>query len=451
MSGEDGGSAQAPGLPTRRAAYRAVRRVHEHGAWASPAVDAEIAGLDARSRAFAANLAFQTLRWEGTLDWALGHALRRSADPEVQDVLRLGAWQIGFGRTPARAAVSTAVELVRSEIGPQAGGFVNAVLRTLARTWTELPWPDEGTDEGLGLALGYPAWIVAEARARFGGDARAVLEAGNEPPGLTLRASPGDADALVAELAEDGHQGTRGRLAADAVRVPGADPGRLSAVAQGRATPQDEASMVVGEVLLEALRVGAEEGAGADAGVARPSVLDACAGPGGKATHLAARGAAVTAADVHPHRARLVATLAERLGLDVGVVAADGTLPPWPPASFDGVLLDVPCSGLGVVRRRPELRWRQEPGDVRDLQRLQAALVDQAVGLVRAGGVLVYSACTWTVGETTAVVRAALRRHQELAPAGQPPGWRSGGEPGVFLRPDLHGTDGMYIACLRHT
>ena len=425
------------GLASRRAAYRVLRRVHAHGMWASPAVDAALGNLAPRDRSFAANLAFETLRWEGTLDWALDHVLKRpDVEDGVRDVLRLGAWQLAYGQTPAHAAVATAVEVARAEVGQRATGFVNGVLRALARRWDELPWPDETTTEGLALATGYAPWIVAEARARFGGDARAVLEAGNVAPGVTLRAE-GDSDALVAELVEAGIPAQRGALAADAVRAPGAVPGSLPAVAEGRATPQDEASMLVVEALLTA----APEA---------ELVYDVCSAPGGKATHLAARGRRVLAGDRLESRTRLTAELADRLGADVWVVAADGTAPPLAEGRLDAVLLDVPCTGLGVVRRRPELRWRREAGDPAELARLQSRLIDAAVLLLRPGGILCYSACTWTVAETTAVVDAALRRHPSLRalPTDLGAHWTPPGGPGTMLRPDLDGTDAMYAALL---
>lgn len=428
----------AEGLAARRAAYDAVRRVHVDGAWSAPAVSRAIDRLPERERAFAANLAFQTLRWEGTLDWALAQVVQRPGRVEdrVRDVLRLGVWQIGWGSTPSRAAVDTSVQLVREVVGDRASGFVNGVLRTLVRGWDELPWPSDDTDEGVGLRLGYPAWIVAEARRRFGDDAGAVLAAGNEPPGLTLRAA--DPEALVAELRSGGLDPVRGEWAGEAVRVAGADPSRIPAVAEGRAVVQDEASMLVAEAVLAVVPSGGR-------------VLDVCSGPGGKATHLAARGARVLATERHPSRAQLVADLARRTGVGVEVVVADGTRPPWRTESFDAVLLDVPCTGLGVVRRRPELRWKRSADDVGRLARIQRDLLAASLPLVRPGGMLVYSACTWTAAETTSVVASFVERG-EAEPASLPtgfPGRLPPREGGAQLRPDLHGTDGMYVSCLK--
>lgn len=447
-------ASSAPGVASRLVAWRAIRRVHREEAWASPAVATALGteDLDARDRGFAANLAFQTLRWEGTLDWALSQVSSRpleDVDEELLDVLRLGAWQVLYGDTPDRAAVATAVEVVRATVGERVAGFANGVLRGLARRRSTLPWPPADSDEGLALRLGYPVWMVAEARRRFGDRAEAVLAAGNDPPGLTLRAV-GDPDELFAELREDGYEPRPGPHAPEAVRLPGSgDPGLIRALAAGRATPQDEGSMLVVRALADRLTGGAHP-AGADR-LAGARVLDACAAPGGKATHLAQLGADVVAADAHPGRVKLVAELAERLGLAdrVSLVAADGTHPVWRAASFDAVLLDVPCTGLGVTRRRPELRWRRDLGDPRRLSQLQLALVEGAAPAVRPGGTLLYSACTWTHAETAGVADAFLAGYGDrftAEPVSIPAGTRHPGDPGVQLAPDVDDVDGMYVA-----
>lgn len=447
------------GVASRLVAWRAVRRVHGEEAWASPAVATALGTeeLDARDRGFAANLAFQTLRWEGTLDWALAQVSSRpleDVDEELLDVLRLGAWQVLYGDTPDRAAVDTAVEVVRATVGERVAGFANGVLRALVRRRATLPWPPADSEEGLALRLGYPVWMVVEARRRFGDRAEAVLAAGNDPPGLTLRAV-GDPGELVAELRQDGYEPQPGRHTPEAVRLPGSgDPGLIPALAAGRATPQDEASMLVVWALAGQLP-GGDQAASGDplAGADRlvgARVLDACAAPGGKTTHLAQLGATVVAADVRPGRVRLVADLADRLGLadQVSLVAADGTRPVWRAAAFDAVLLDVPCTGLGVTRRRPELRWRRDLGDPRRLSQLQVALLEGAAGAVRPGGTLVYSACTWTHAETAGVADAFLAAHGDRftpEPTSISAGTRHPGDPGLQLAPDTDDVDGMYV------
>lgn len=436
-----------PGLDSRRTAWQVLRRVHDADAWAGPVIDAALrrSGLDARDRAFATNLAYQTLRWEGTLDWALSTVVTRSLDdvePDLLDVLRLGAWQLLYGGTPDRAAVATAVDLARAEVGARATGFVNGVLRNLARTKDTLPWPAEETDRGLGLRTGYAEWIVAEARARFGGDARAVLEAGNAPPGITLRAV-GDPALLHQELADAGFTPRAGSLAPEALCIGPADPATIDSVAQGRAVVQDEASMAVARA------------AAADREAGTWRALDVAAAPGGKSTHLAQLGGWVASAELHPGRARMIAEAAARLGVDdrVAVVAADGTRPPWPAEAFDVVLLDAPCTGLGVVRRRPDVRWRREASDGRRLAALQGELLDRAAEAVRPGGTLVYSVCTWTEAESVAVVEAFLVMNgdrfdaEPLELPGAPV--RRTDDPGVQLAPHSNDTDGMYVCRFR--
>lgn len=431
------------GLASRRTAWSVLQRVHGDQAWSGPVVDTALrrSKLGPRDRAFAANLAYQTLRWEGTLDWALSTVLTRpvaAVDGEILDVLRLGAWQVLYGGTPDRAAVDTAVELARSEVGQRTTGFVNGVLRSLARNKEQLPWPSEGGDRGVGLRTGYAEWVVAAARRRFGDAGRAVLEAGNEPPGITLRAVV-DADLLADELRDAGLTPRGGALAPEAVRIGGVDPGALACVREGRAVVQDEASMVV----ARAAAAGAPDG--------RWRALDVAAAPGGKSTHLAQLGGWVVANDLRPGRARVIAANAQRLNLGhrVHATVGDGTKPPWPVEAFDVVLLDAPCTGLGVVRRRPELRWRRDHHDISRLASLQGELLECAAQHVRRGGTLVYSVCTWTAEETEGVVDSFLAIYGDefSVAAVDLPGARvsQARDPGVQLAPHTNDTDGMYF------
>lgn len=429
------GAPPAPaGLPARRAALAALRAVEDEGAWSNTAVPLAVADLDeARDRALASHLAYDTLRFEGTLDWALGHVVSRPLDDvevPLRRVLRLGALQLLRTEVPAHAAVATSVALARESVpsgrAQGAGGFVNGVLRALDRKRDTLSWPDRDADPVayLELTTAHPAWVVRDLLDRFGLDrAEAILLADDEPPGLTLRAT-GDRDALVAELAADGATVVPGQAPA-AVRAPGLDPRRLPAVAEGRAVPQDEASQRV--VLAAEVSAGAR-------------VLDLCAGPGGKTTYLAAEvgpdGPPVTAVELHPHRARMVADAAARQGVAVEVLVGDAEDPPLDPdATFDVVLLDAPCTGLGTGRRRPEVRWRRTPADVDDLAELQRRLLRAAADRVAPGGRLVYSVCTWTHAETDAIADWLDAQRTPLGPRNR-----------RQLLPDRDGTDGMYLA-----
>jgi 16S rRNA (cytosine967-C5)-methyltransferase len=422
------------GLPARRAALRALATVDEHGTWSNLAVPEAVADLvEGRDRAFASHLAYETLRWEGTLDWALGHHLRRDIDdvePVLRRVLRLGAVQLLRSAVPARAAVATSVELARELVPAKrakgAGGFVNGVLRSLSRGLEQLPWPSRETDpvDHLALATAHPRWVVRDLRERYGLQrAAAVLEADNVSPGVTLR-SIGDRETLLAELRAAGVDAEPGRLPMS-VLAPGADPRRLDAVGQGRAVVQDEASMHV------ALATGATQG---------DRVLDLCAGPGGKTSHLArlvGPTGSVTAVELHPHRARMVERAAVAQGLEVDVRQGDATAPPLDADEiFDVVLLDAPCTGLGTGRRRPEVRWRRTEAEVEELAALQRRLLAAAAERVAPGGRLTFSVCTWTRAETDEVTdRFDAASGDRLQPVER-----------RQLLPDVDGTDGMFIS-----
>lgn len=421
-------------MAARRAALAAVRDVEVDGAWSTIAVPDRVAKLaDARDRSLASRLAYDTIRWQGTLDWALSFASRREPDqiePDLLRILRMGALQLLRLRVPARAVVDTAAELAREAVpagrGKGAAGFVNGVLRGLGRQLDGdgLPWPQGDGVEALALTTAHPGWVVEGAVARFGDGARSVLEADNDAPGLTLRANA-DRDELVAELVAAGIDASPHPSCADAVRAPGADPRRLACVAQGRAVPQDAASMLVARAVAPA------PGA---------AVLDLCAGPGGKATHLAHLVGAtgrVTGIEQHPHRADLVAQAARRQGVDVEVLVGDGRDADRLVAgrTFDAVLLDAPCSGLGVGRRRPEVRWRRTPQDITALAELQAQLLASAAGCVMPGGRLTYAVCTWTLEETASVIARSASVLADFVPGDE-----------RQIRPDLDDADGMFVA-----
>ena len=430
-------------MTSRETAFAALLRV-EDGAYSNillPTMLRESA-LDARDRAFVTDLVYGTLRQERALDYLIGLAADRPVedlDPPTRVALRLGAYQL-TRNVPAHAAVSETVAIAPH----RARGYVNAVLRALAGTGPRWPWP-RGEDVGaVAVRLSYPDWIVEELVAQYGpADARASLEVGNEPPPVALRVNTRRATVkvLADELRAGGVEVKRGFLAHGALRVRGiGDPARLPAVAEGRATPQDEASQAV-------------------VGILDPqpgeTVVDAAAAPGGKATAIAERvgenGRAV-ACDLHPGRIRLLASARGRLGLGrVFPVVADGRSLPLRRACADRALVDAPCSGLGVLRRRAELRWRIRPGDLPRLVELQRDLVRDAAEAVRPGGVVVYSVCTLTGDETTGVDAWAERELPYLV-ADPPPGapWRPRGR-GAILLPHDADSDGMYVLMLRRT
>lgn len=417
-------------------------------------------GLRGRDAAFATELAYGTLRVEGTLDEVIASAAAREVtriDPPARDALRLGAYQILHTRVPPHAAVSSTVDLVRA-VAPGAAGFANAVLREIASRdldgWVaKLAPPMESDPIGhLAVAHGHPRWIVRAFSEALGGDleeTRRLLVADNEAPPVHLCARPGRIDA--ATLADE-VGGTRGAFSPYAVHLPGGAPGDLPAVADGRAHVQDEGSQLVAAALAAA-RVDGPDG----------RWLDLCAGPGGKAALLGAlaaqRGARLTAVEVAEHRAELVSRAVH--GLPVSVLATDGRRvgadPELPEESFDRVLVDAPCTGLGSLRRRPESRWRRQPSDLPPLTKLQRELLAAALRAVRPGGVVAYVTCSPHVVETHVTVTEAARRcdvpvdfvdARTLLPAGVP---GLGDGPTVQLWPHRHGTDAMFLAVLRRT
>ena len=429
----------------RALAVDALVRV-EQGAYSNLVLPVMLrsSSLPTRDRAFATGLVYGTIRRQRALDHLLDRVTDRpleTLDPPVRAALRLGAAQLVDG-VAAHAAVSETVDAVARR-APRARGFVNAVLRRVADLGPPWAWP-EGDDVGsVGVRTSHPDWIVERLYGDLGADdALGVLTADNTAPAVTLRPNPRRTtpDELEAELRAAGIAVSRGALVPDAVRATGVgDLATLPAVAEGRATPQDEASQAVVTMLDP-----------------RPSerVLDVAAGPGGKAAAAGERvgdGGLVVAADLYPARAGLVIDAATRLGArSVRAIGADArTLPLRPRTAFDRVLVDAPCTGLGVLRRRPEARWRVEPGDVDTLATLQRELLAAAVPFVRPGGRLVYSVCTLTRAETLDVDAWMAQAFPHLvaeAPPGDP--WRPWGR-GALLLPQEAGTDGMFALVTR--
>jgi 16S rRNA (cytosine967-C5)-methyltransferase len=403
--------------------------------------------LDERDAAFATQLAYGALRAQGTLDAILTGLVSRplaELDPRVLDLLRLGAYQLIDLRVPSHAAVDTTVDLTRAIVGAGASGLVNAVLRKVATGGDRAQWLEtlNAGDERLALATNHPRWIVEAWRSALGSDEELepALLADDAAPEVHLVARRIDRG----ELAEQSG-GEPGPWSPFAVRLHGGDPGRLPAVRSGAAAVQDEGSQLAALLLSRAPLEGPDA-----------AWLDMCAGPGGKAGLLAAvrpDGVRLTAADRAPHRADLVrqALAGED---DVEVLAADGTAPPWEPGSFDRLLLDAPCTGLGALRRRPEVRWRRTQDDLPGLVELQTALLDSALASVRPGGVVAYVTCSPHTAETVAVVDAVAGRDDvevlPVAPLFPEVPDMARGEYGQ-LWPHRHGTDAMFMALLRRT
>ena len=425
--------------PPRLAAYDVLTAVRTQDAYANLLLPRLLAerGIGARDAAFATELVGGTLRWRGAYDAVLDHLATRPLDDDVRDALRLGVHQVLHMRVPDYAAVTSTVELVRRRVGHRPAGFVNALMRRLTTRGLE-DWLDE-IDAPLHVRWSHPRWVVDELRRALDRDEEleALLAADNEPPRVTLVARPGLADRE--ELGEPTRYSPFGAV------LPSGDPGALPAVAEGRAGVQDEGSQLVALALAEAPLTGRDE-----------RWLDLCAGPGGKAALLGAiaaqRGARLLAVEKQPHRADLVRQAMAALPKGVvDVRTADATATPWDSGSFDRVLLDAPCTGLGALRRRPEARWRRAPGDVQGLARLQHALLESALDAVRPGGLLAYATCSPVLAETAEVVdgRGDASLVDATTVLGQVPDC-AGPVPGtVQLWPHRHGTDAMFLALMR--
>lgn len=427
-------------------ALAVLRRVST-GAYADRALQGEARGaaLDARDRALAHRLAFGAVQMRRTLDALLDDALERPGgiEPGVRDVLRLGAYEIVFcDGAPARAVVDQAVRLAYG-LGGDArrskgrAGLVNAVLRRLAEDGRErVEALDDATPAAAARRHSFPDWIAERLFAALGPErARAELAAANLPAESALRWNPlrGPRLPLEAQLPAGW---SRDALIPEAYVLTGAFALEESeAWARGRAMGQSRASMLPARVLDPK---------------PRERVLDLCAAPGAKATHLAAltrNGARVTAVELHPARAAALRDLARRMGALVEVVEGDARDVPLEPP-YDAVLVDPPCTGLGVLGARPDARWRRREEAIAPLVELQTAILRRALELVRPGGRVVYSTCTLLPDENEGVVSAVGAQVEDLGE--RFPGMAHPNLPGALLTlPSQHHTDGFFIALLR--
>ncbi|GAA3775549.1 RsmB/NOP family class I SAM-dependent RNA methyltransferase [Streptomyces phyllanthi] len=451
--------------PVRILAFEALRAVDERDAYANLVLPPllrkarEKGDFDGRDAALATELVYGTLRRQGTYDAVLSACVDRplrEVDPPVLDVLSLGTHQLLGTRIPSHAAVSSSVELARVVLGDGRAKFVNAVLRKVAQHdldgWLERVAPpyDDDPEDHLAVVHSHPRWVVSALWDSLGGGRSGMeelLEADNARPEVTLVARPGRTTAR--ELLDAlGDEAAPALWSPYAVRLSeGGEPGAIDAVRENRAGVQDEGSQLVALALAGAPLEGPDR-----------AWLDGCAGPGGKAALLAGlaaeRGAVLLASEKQPHRAGLVAKALDGNPGPYQVIAADGTRPPWRPGSFDRVLMDVPCTGLGALRRRPEARWRRRPEDLEAFAPLQRALLRTALDSVRVGGVVGYVTCSPHLAETRAVVDDVLKQYGSAADLidarplleGVPD---LGEGPDVQLWPHLHGTDAMYLALIR--
>ena len=438
--------------PARAAAFEILMRVEHEDAFASELLHSKrFERLSTADHGLATELVFGVLRWLSRLDAAIASASSQpiaKLDAEVLNSLRIGVYQLGWlERVPARAAINESVELVKAARKRSATGFVNAVLRKLAadRGWRNRPH-EATTPAALAEAFAHPMWLVERWIKEFGTDnARKICEYDQQTPvtAIRLREPEVEKELLAADI-----ELAPGALLTDARRVVSGDLTKAKAFHEGRVVIQDEASQLVAALLGRASRL-----------------LDCCAAPGSKTSVFADNNPAATvlAADLHPHRARLLQRLVR--ADHVHVIAADARNLPIT-AYFDRVLADVPCSGTGTLARNPEIKWRLCPDDLPDLHARQVTIFSSALARVAPGGRLLYSTCSLEREEDEAVINevtngvpgygvvdcaAELHNLRDSGRLAWPdiPSLTSG----QFLRtiPGVHPCDGFFAALIEKT
>ncbi len=442
----------------RDVALLVLKEVDEKAAYANIVLDRmlETKELDKLERAFATELVYGTLRRLNTVDWFLEQVLKRPLAKQtawLRNILRLGAYQICFlDKVPPSAAVNEAANQARHFTNPGAVKFANGVLRNLVRKREGIAYPDpmENPVAYIALSCSHPVWLIQQWLETYGyEETLALCQANNMAAPLTVRTNTLriTREQLREQLAEEGIWAQPTTYAPEGLQIGGYLSLRsCQAFRQGLFQVQDESSMLASRALSP---------------MPRARVLDAAAAPGGKSTHLAQlmqNQGMLWAVDVHAHKLSLIQENCQRLGIKcIQTMAMDATvLPDHMNETIDFALVDAPCSGLGVLRRRPDARWRKEPGQIAALVQLQRRILHRVASCVKPGGILVYSTCTLTKEENQEQVEHFLHEHRQfkgddlrsLLPLelDQDNTMQQGY---VQLMPHRHGMDGFFIARLR--
>lgn len=445
-------------ISAREIALEVLKAVEGEGSYASLALNRimEKHRPGKLDRAFATELAYGTLRFLKTIDWVLGQFVKQPLSAQtasIRNILRLSVYQLmHMDKVPVSAACNEGAEMARKHGHPGAVKFVNGVLRGISRRMSELKFPDLAEDPvgHISIKYSHPVWMVERWVREFGPEETILLcRSNNMPAANTVRVNTLKItrDELIERLNKEGLAAKETSCAPEGVKLEGfLSIGSMAAFREGLFQVQDESSMLAGRALAPA---------------PGSTVIDACSAPGGKTTHLAqlmeGQGK-IIAIDVHPHKLALIKENSTRLGINIiRELAGDAAkMPEEYSNSADYVLVDAPCSGLGVLGRRPDARWRKEPGQIAELVKLQAKILDSASRCVKDNGVLVYSTCTITREENLGQVEDFLAKHPEfvledLRPM-LPENLDSGGTMAagyLQLLPHRHGMDGFFIARMR--
>lgn len=400
----------------REAALKILYEINEKGAYSNIALNKYFAAAELRDidRAFVTELVYGTVKWKLTLDRVIASysSIRmEKLSPWILNILRLGAYQLlNMSKVPQSAACNESVKLAGRYGHKASAGFVNAVLRNIARNGSSQALPSKEADLTgyLSVRYSYPKWLVEKFNGLFGAEfAESLLDAGNSTPELTVRANTLRLSAaeLAVKLTEEGVTAVPGKYVSEAVAMKSSvSIAKLKAFQKGLFQVQDESSMLPSKVLAP-----------------QPGelVLDACSAPGGKATHMAQlmqnRGT-VIARDIHEHKLKLIDDAAARLGIDIiKSELHDAVLPDRPhDRTFDRVLLDAPCTGLGIIRRKPDIKWARETKELDSITALQKQLIQMVSHSVKPGGVLVYSTCTILPEENEGVINTFLEQNTDF-------------------------------------
>jgi len=452
VSGSPKGRPASP----RELAMHVLTQVEQEGAYSNLLLNTALqkASLSKSDAGLATELIYGTISRLNTLDYFLDKHVNkgtRKLQPWVRSLLRLSLYQIIYlDRIPDHAVVSEAVNLAKRRGHQGISGMVNGVLRNILRQKESLAIPaDLPAAKRISLQHSHPEWLVERWISQYGPEtAEAICAANNEPPAVSVRVNTTmiSREEMLKEMEGRGLQAVPSSLSPYGIVVKGAGNMALTDwYREGMISIQDESSMLVAEA------VAPEPGM---------RVLDCCAAPGGKSAHmgeLMKDEGSIVANDIHSHKGKLIADQAARLGLDcIRTVTGDALELPgrFEPASFDRILLDAPCSGLGVIRRKPDLKWGKTEEDIREIAALQSRLLDSVSALLRPGGVLVYSTCTIEPQENEGVVTSFVSRHPEfeLDETGSLSRLKDkalvrGG--GIQILPQHYHSDGFYIARLR--